>query len=1003
MKKNEKKDLLTKQPVLKNVSLFGATMMISSSVLIPGMTTKAYADAAKDSTTESSEKVTQESELKETSQAEAMTINKIESLDKVTEEANQLDLEMTLNALRTDNLETTIKISPNVSLVWDETKNQIKDETGNVVGTYTMDSTLNQVKLTFSKGGFTQAKLVVPVTFKKFDLTEQIVTSSIGQSMISKHVLTERKIEEVTETTQEEVTESTSKETDSTKESTTETSKEIETTSSEKETSESTTESSSKETETTKEETKPSTTETSSSTSESTSTSTTTSIEESKETTETKTSESSSTTETSSTTESTSETESKEKEVKKEEPKAEKEQPAMARAAAPMMNGPVEPIAPPKPASFTTRAATPQAQFIEDTAYHAQQVAGANDLYASVMIAQAILESGYGSSTLSSPPNHNLFGVKGSYNGQSVNMQTWEHFDGQNVIINAQFRKYPSYRESFEDNARVLKTTSFYPGVYFYSGAWKSRTNSYRDATQWLTGRYATDPNYNNKLNNLIVTHNLTQYDSPGSGNGGNNSGSNNNNGNNNNSNNNSNNNTNNASTHTVKSGDTLYGISMQYGVSVAQIKSWNNLSSDTIYVGQKLKVKNGGGGTTNPPKPVTPTKPTDNNNNTNNASTYTVKSGDTLYGIALKHNVSVAQIKSWNNLSSDTIYVGQKLKVKNGGGSTTNPPKPVTPTKPTDNGNTNNSASTYTVRSGDTLYGIALKHNVSVAQIKSWNNLTSDTIYVGQKLKVKNGGGNTTNPPKPTTPTNNNNNNSSNTKTHTVKRGDTLYGISLQYGVSVAQIKSWNNLSSDTIYVGQKLNVNSQKSTTTNNNNNNNKPKPTTPTGSKTHTVQRGDTLYGIGLRYGVSSNDIKKWNNLTSDMIYVGQKLAINGQSSGNTNQTAKPGTTTNTNASTHTVQRGDSLYQIALKYNVSVNDLKVVNGLTSDLIYVGQTLKIPGTTKVAKRQSTNKTKRHEVKSGDSLWSLSKEYNTSVSQIKSWNKLSSDVIYKGQNLRVG
>ena len=1002
MKKNDKKELLTKQPVIKNVSLFGVTMMISSSVLIPGITTKAYADAANDLSSETSEKVSQEVETKQASQDEAMTLNTIETVSQMTEEQNKLDLDITLNVLRSDNLETTIKISPNVNLVWDETKNQIKDETGNVVGTYTFDEALNQVKLTFVKGGFTQAKLVVPVSFKKFELTDQTITASIGQSMISKHVLTERKIEE---TSEEKVIESSSSEKEVTSESTTESSssssKEAETTSSKEKQATSTTESSSKTsdstTSTTKEEPKPST-DSSSSTLESKvseSTSTTTSKEESKETTieETKSSE---------TKESTSTKESEVKEVKKEEPKEPK--PAMKRAAAaPVMQGPIEPIAPPKPASFTTRAATPQAQFIEDTAYHAQQVAGSNDLYASVMIAQAILESGYGSSTLSSPPNHNLFGIKGSYNGQSVNMQTWEHFNGQNVIINAQFRKYPSYRESFEDNARVLKTTSFSPGIYFYSGAWKSRTNSYQDATQWLTGRYATDPNYNNKLNNLIVTHNLTQYDTPGSGNG--NSGSNNNNNNNNNnSNNNNNNNNSNASTHTVKSGDTLYGISLKYNVSVAQIKQWNNLTSDTIYVGQKLKVKNGGG-TTTPTKPK-PTKPTDNgntNNNNNNQSTetYTVKSGDTLYGISLKHGVSVAQIKQWNNLTSDTIYVGQKLKVKNGGGTTT-PTKPK-PTKPTDNGNTNNnnnnqSTETYTVKSGDTLYGISLKHGVSVAQIKQWNNLTSDTIYVGQKLKVKNGGGATTKP-KPTTPTNNNN--SSNNKTHTVKRGDTLYGISLQNGVSVAQIKSWNNLTSDTIYVGQTLTVNGQKSTSTNNNSN--KPAPTKPAASKTHTVQRGDTLYGIGLRYGVNSNDIKKWNNLSSDMIYVGQKLAINGQQTNNNKPAPKSTTNVNVSASSHTVQRGDSLYQIALKYNVSVSDLKMVNGLSSDLIYVGQTLKIPGTTKVATRQSANKTKRHEVKSGDSLWSLSKEYKTSVSQIKSWNKLSSDVIYKGQNLRVG
>ncbi len=940
MKKNEKRDLLTKQPVLKNVSLLGATMMISSSVLIPGITTKAYAEAANNKTQDAVTSVDQkETEKDDTSKS--MAIQKFETVDKVKEEENKFDLNITLDVLRTADLDTTILVSPNLNLEWDETKNTILDETGNVVGSYVYDLKLNQIKLKFDTTGFTQAKLVAPVSLKKLDLTEQALTVSIGESMLSKNVTIEKQEElesiDTTKDSQEEKKETVTTEEDleletsQTQTSTTVTdSKEQNESLEKKETisSESTkpkeeTSTSSKKIEDTEIATSSNDEETSNST------------EEMEETTST------SKEETTVTSSDTSEEESHTKETNEQKvEEATKEEPVMAYAAPRAYSAPVAYSA---PMAATQRAATPQAQFIEDTAFHAQQVAGANDLYASVMIAQAILESGYGTSTLSAPPNHNLFGVKGSYNGQSVTMQTWEYLNGQNVVVNAQFRKYPSYRQSFEDNARVLKTTSFSPGNYYYIGAWKSRTNSYQDATRFLTGRYATDPNYNTKLNNLIVTHNLTQYDKPGGGNlsGNVNTG---NNSNANKPNKGSGNSSSNATTHIVRSGDTLYGISLKYGVSVAQIKSWNNLSSDTIYVNQKLVVKGGktGGGTTSKPAPKP--KPTNNS-----GKTHTVKRGDTLYGISLQYGVSVAQIKSWNNLSNDTIYVNQKLVVKGGktGGGTTSKPAP----KPTTNNNkqpskpkpTNTSGKTHTVKRGDTLYGISLQYGVSVTQIKSWNNLSNDTIYVNQKLVVKNGnkGGGGTSKPAPK-----------------------------QASKPVSKSVS--------------------------------KPK----TSESSYTVRSGDTLYGIGLRYGVSIQEIKKWNNLKSDMIYVGQQLKINGKNTttNNSSNQAKQGNT-KSQTSSYKVKHGDSLYQIALKYNVSVSDLKQANGLSSDLIYVGQSLKIPGNARVAPRQNpaSKKVKRHKVQTGDSLWSLSKKYNTSVTQIKSWNKLSSDVIYTGQNLRVG
>ncbi len=139
--------------------------------------------------------------------------------------------------------------------------------------------------------------------------------------------------------------------------------------------------------------------------------------------------------------------------------------------------------------------------FIEQIGWSAQDVAANNDLYASVMIAQAILESGYGSSALSNAPYYNLFGVKGSYNGQSVYMPTQEYLNGQWVEMNEPFRQYNSYWESFQDHANVLRSTSFATGTAHYSGVWKSQTTSFYDATNYLTGRYATDPGYAQKLN----------------------------------------------------------------------------------------------------------------------------------------------------------------------------------------------------------------------------------------------------------------------------------------------------------------------------------------------------------------------------------------------------------------------------------------------------------------------------------------------------------------------
>ncbi|MET1240015.1 glucosaminidase domain-containing protein, partial [Enterococcus faecalis] len=190
--------------------------------------------------------------------------------------------------------------------------------------------------------------------------------------------------------------------------------------------------------------------------------------------------------------------------------KALKKQKAYKRATA--VAGTSMILAPVVGAAVPAQAESSQQAFINEIGNSAAAVANSNDMYASVMIAQALLESSYGSSGLASAPNYNLFGVKGSYNGQSVYMPTKEYLDGQWVTVTAAFRSYNSYAESFQDHANVIRSTAF-GDTYHYSGVWKSNTSSYRDATAALAGSYATDPGYAEKLNWLIEAYNLTQYD----------------------------------------------------------------------------------------------------------------------------------------------------------------------------------------------------------------------------------------------------------------------------------------------------------------------------------------------------------------------------------------------------------------------------------------------------------------------------------------------------------
>lgn len=261
--------------------------------------------------------------------------------------------------------------------------------------------------------------------------------------------------------------------------------------------------------------------------------------------------------------------------------------------------------------------------------------------------------------------------------------------------------------------------------------------------------------------------------------------------------------------------------------------------------------------------------------------------------------------------------------------------------------------SSGYIVQKGDSLYSIAKKFNTTVDELKTLNKLTSNLIHIGQSLQIPGGGSvEPSNPP------------SANVY-HTVVLGDSLYNIAKYYKTSVDELKRLNGLTSDIIHIGQKLLIFKGTSETLPNNK---------------YIVKSGDTLYSIASRYNVSVKELMKVNNLTSTVLNIGQELII-------PTEDQKPEIPENVE---HIVQRGDTLYDLAIKYNTSVEAIKILNNLKSDILQVGQILLIPSSTSFI----------HTVKNGDTLYDLAKTYGTTVNEIMKINNLHTTALSVGQKL---
>ncbi|MGE6629742.1 LysM peptidoglycan-binding domain-containing protein [Bacillus sp. NPDC077027] len=313
------------------------------------------------------------------------------------------------------------------------------------------------------------------------------------------------------------------------------------------------------------------------------------------------------------------------------------------------------------------------------------------------------------------------------------------------------------------------------------------------------------------------------------------------------------------AQTIKVKSGDSLWKIAQKYDTSIAELQSVNQLKTSMIFAGQSLKIP--------------ATKSTKSNNSTSSkttqssakstTSTYTVKLGDSLWLIAKNHKMSIATLKSLNSLNSDLIRPGQKLKVsgstKISGNQSSNSSSSSKPNSST------TSTSTYKVKLGDSLWKIANNLNMTIAELKTLNQLKSDTLYPNQVLKVKASSSSNSNQSKtPAGPSKTQSNQSSTSKaaTHTVKSGDSLWKIANQYRVQVQSIRTTNNLKSDVLRIGQVLKINGALTSSSGSNGattnpskgqSSNSGQSTAPINAKiTMMIQEGKKLSGVPYRWG-------------------------------------------------------------------------------------------------------------------------------------------------------
>lgn len=533
----------------------------------------------------------------------------------------------------------------------------------------------------------------------------------------------------------------------------------------------------------------------------------------------------------------------------------------------------------------------------------------------SISGAQGALESNWGESELATKGN-NLFGIKGEYNGQSVTIKTSEYIDGKWIKVDAKFRKYPSWNESVEDHGEFFVSTDWRKNNY---AKVVGETNYLVAAQELSNAGYATDPGYPGKLINIIEQYDLRKWDEEAgikkiyidAGHGGSDPGA--------------------SANGLVEKGFNLeiskkmanklraLGHEVKESRTSDKYVSLSARADEADTWGADVFISihfNAAGASANGYEDfIHDTRSGDNDRKLQDAVHAAVKPVLSKYGLgnrgqktanfavlreshmpailteaAFCTNTGDATVMKRDDYKEDyataqvngiLAYLGQSSVAKAA-------PVKNTVAKPKTSG------STYVVKSGDTLGGIAQKYGVTVNNLVAWNDIKNKNIInVGQVLTVKEG-----------------------TTTYTVKSGDTLSEIASRFGMTTNALAELNEIDNpNLISVGQKLKVNGTE-------------KVAAPAkANKTYTVKSGDTLGEIAQGNGMSTNELANLNGINNpNLISVGQVLKLSGGSSG-----------------TYTVKSGDTLSEIAQKLGVTTKHLQDKNDIKNvNLIQVGQKIK-------------------------------------------------------------
>lgn len=383
-----------------------------------------------------------------------------------------------------------------------------------------------------------------------------------------------------------------------------------------------------------------------------------------------------------------------------------------------------------------------------------------------------------------------------------------------------------------------------------------------------------------------------------------------------------------------VQPGDTMWLIARKFGVSLDALLRANPqvADGDKINVGEKILIPQSSGVT--------------------GGGTYTVRSGDTMWLIAKKFGISLSELIRLNPQIKDpnVIYPGQKINVPQSGAKPPQQPQPpcppAPPAPPVPSGE--NNGRLYFVKSGDTFFSIAQRYALNLDSLIAANPQikNADAIKPGMQLYLPG--------------------------FHYVRQGETLSSIARNYGVSLESLLRVNPQikNADVIDVGQKIAI------------------PRRPNGDiAIYTVKQGDTLYKIAKKYNLTIESILNANPQieNADMIYPGEVLNIPGP---------------------HQVQKGETLSSIAALYGVSLGSLIAANPQieNADMIYPQTMVIIPSQRRDSSEERGRRGISYIIQPGDTLYEIAKLYHVSLEALIAANPQldNPDLIFPGQKITV-